>query len=102
MKHFDVEQQSPFRINFILGDIRHGFASDLHKIAILSEAEIFGEQKFKRARVVTQENMLESLSELNVSDPVVHIDHGIGLYHGLQKMTDAGVEFDFLVFQYLK
>lgn len=101
MKHFDVEQQSPFRINFVLGDIRHGFASDLHKIAILSEAEIFGEQKFKQARVVTQENMLESLSELNVSDPVVHIDHGIGLYQGLQKMTVAGVEFDFLVIQYL-
>ncbi len=101
VEHIVDEHRQPFRINLITGDIHHGFTSDTHRIVILTEAEIFGEQKFKQAKVITQENMLESLSELQVGDPVVHIDHGIGLYQGLKKMTIAGVEHDFLVIEYL-
>ena len=101
VEHIVDEHRQPFRINLISGDIRYGFESSFHKTVILTEAEIFGEQKFKQAKVITQENVLESLSELEVGDPVVHIDHGIGLYQGLKKMTIANVEHDFLVIQYL-
>jgi transcription-repair coupling factor (superfamily II helicase) len=92
---------NPFKIYLMTGDLPHGFVSVEQKLVILTESEIFGEQKFKQARVVTQENILESLSELQVGEPVVHIDHGIGVYQGLQKMTIVGVEHDFLVISYL-
>lgn len=89
-----------FTIYLMDGDLSHGFESAAQNIVILTETEIFGEKKFKQARVVTQENLLESFSELEHGEPVVHIDHGIGLYQGLQKMTIAGIEHDFLVIQY--
>jgi transcription-repair coupling factor (superfamily II helicase) len=96
-----TDDQNPFKIHFITGDLSHGFISINQKMVILTEGEIFGEQKFKQASVVTQENILESLSELQVGEPVVHIDHGIGIYQGLQKMMIVGIEHDFLVISYL-
>jgi transcription-repair coupling factor (superfamily II helicase) len=98
--HF-ATQPNPFTIFLMNGELTHGFSSVAQKIVILTETEIFGEKKFKQARVVTQENILESLSELQIGEHVVHIDHGIGIYQGLQKMTIAGIEHDFLVIQYL-
>ena len=92
---------SPFQISFITGELFHGFSSQAHHLTIITEAEIFGEQKFKQVEALTQENILESLSELNIGDHVVHIDHGIGIYQGLQHMTINKVEHDFLIIQYL-
>lgn len=100
----DVLQEkngNPFQVWILEGDLHHGFSSKSHGIAILTEAEIFGEQKFKQAESITQENILESLNQLQVGDPVVHIDHGVGVYQGLQRMKINNIEHDFLIIQYL-
>src|SRR4030067_872701 len=43
---------------------------------------------------------ITSLSDLKVNDPIVHIDHGIGIHRGLQKLNIGGVDGDFLLIEF--
>lgn len=88
-------------LSLVIGDLHQGFSSEGHQLTILTEAEIFGEQKFKQVESITQENILETLNQLQVGDPVVHIDHGVGIYQGLQRMKINAVDHDFLIIEYL-
>lgn len=55
--------------------------------AIISETQLFGRQvlqtRRRRQSAVSDEFLVKSVSELNIGDPVVHIDFGIGRYQGL-------------------
>ena len=79
------------------GSLESGFIMDSPGLAFITSTEIFGEKPKRapapRAKV---ERFLTSLSELKTGDYVVHIDHGIGRYMGLKRLTLMGVEGDFL------
>ena len=57
------------------------------KFAIVSETQLFGRQvlqtRRRRQSDVSDEFLVKSVSELNIGDPVVHIDFGVGRYQGL-------------------
>jgi len=77
----------------------------LHDIAMLTEQQLFGERVLqKRRRDRERENFAElaikSLTELNIGAPVVHIDHGVGRYQGLQTLSVDGQETEFLTLVY--
>ena len=46
--------------------------------------------------------MVRDLSELKIGDPVVHLNHGIGRYHGLVSMDLGEGETEFLHLEYAK
>lgn len=74
-------------------------------IAMLTEQQLFGERVLqKRRRDRERENFAElaikSLTELQIDAPVVHIDHGVGRYQGLQTLTIDGQETEFLTLVY--
>ncbi len=46
--------------------------------------------------------MVRDLSELKIGDPVVHVNHGIGRYHGLVSMDLGEGETEFLYLEYAK
>ncbi|MBT7369273.1 MAG: transcription-repair coupling factor, partial [Gammaproteobacteria bacterium] len=73
--------------------------------AMITEQQLFGERVLqKRRRERERENFAElaikSLTELNVGAPVVHIDHGVGRYQGLQSLTIDEQETEFLTLVY--
>ena len=74
------------------------------KIQVISEAQLFGHQVFQRRRRQREQNdadqAVKSLSELNVGNPVVHIDHGVGRYLGLQTIDLDGSATEFLTLEY--
>ncbi len=75
------------------------------RIAIISEAQIFGararqERRRKRA-AADPEAILRDLQDLNPGAPVVHEEYGVGRYVGLQSMEVAGQPGEFLVLEYL-
>src|SRR6185312_16337283 len=43
---------------------------------------------------------LQALSDLAVGDAVVHVDHGIGRYQGLARLSLSGAPSDFLLLEY--
>src|SRR5688572_25739072 len=91
---------------FVLGvsPITHGFVAPEERWAIVTEAELYAGVVRRRGRAAEKrssvEGMLRDLSELKVGDPVVHEDHGIGRYLGLQSMRFEEGESEFLILEY--
>ncbi|MBL6690991.1 MAG: transcription-repair coupling factor [Pseudomonadales bacterium] len=74
-------------------------------VAMITEQQLFGERVLqKRRRDRERENFAElaikSLTELSIGAPVVHIDHGVGRYQGLQTLEVDGQETEFLTLVY--
>ncbi len=91
--------------SFCLGvaPLAQGFAVPAEGWAIVTEAELYAGVVRRRARAEKRssvEGMLRDLSELKVGDPVVHEQHGIGRYLGLQKMSFEEGESEFLILEY--
>lgn len=74
------------------------------EVQVISEAQLFGNQVFQRRRRAREQNdadqAVKSLSELNIGNPVVHIDHGVGRYLGLQTIDLDGSATEFLTLEY--
>ncbi len=83
------------------GRISSSFHISGMKLVILSEEAIFGKKILRRpSRQVREGYFLKSFGELSEGDFVVHKEHGIGRYRGLQKLVAGGVENDFLLIEY--
>ncbi|NNE18508.1 MAG: hypothetical protein HKN10_08540 [Myxococcales bacterium] len=71
-----------------LGELRDGFVLWSEGIAYVTEEEIFGsrvrQRRSQRQTRRQQQRFLEDLRELSPGDFVVHVDHGVGKYLGLQ------------------
>lgn len=83
------------------GHLREGFSLFADHLLVVCDEEMFGERRSRpRRRKAGRSRMLSALAELKPEDYVVHIDHGIGLYHGLKHLKAAGMEGDFLHMEY--
>jgi len=83
------------------GRISGGFHLPGMNLVVLSEEEIFGKKVLRRrVRPAREGYFLKSFGELGEGDFVVHTEHGIGRYRGLQKLTAGGIENDFLLIEY--
>ena len=61
--------------------------ADFPGYRVLTDHEIFRrERRFRRARRYTTGSALESLTALKPGDYVVHLEHGVGIYRGIEKM----------------
>ena len=87
-----------------VGDVEQGLVIESPPIAVVTEPQLFGEraaQSRRRKRTARDsEAVIRDLTDLNIGAPVVHIDHGVGRYLGLQTLTVGGVETEFLALSY--
>jgi transcription-repair coupling factor (superfamily II helicase) len=73
---------------------------DLRWIAI-TEKEIFGRGRTSpEASVKRREVFFATLRDIKEGDPIVHLDHGIGLYQGMETLVRGGIREDYLILQY--
>ena len=70
-------------------------------LAFLTEQELFGKKRVQAAPKHRTDGLF-SFKNLNVDEPLVHIEHGIGLYRGLKTLTVLGVEKEFIELIYAK
>ncbi len=90
------------RLILLDGRLSGGFHFPSLKLLTVTEEEIFGRKiERKRRRPPREGYFLQSFGELNDGDHVVHTDHGIGLYRGLQKLLVGGQGNDYLLLEYL-
>ena len=84
--------------------IEHGFMLADPKVVVITENQLFGQQvKQRRRRKTSQdanEQVIKNLTELKVGAPVVHLDHGIGRYRGLETLNIDGQDSEFLMLEY--
>lgn len=73
-------------------------------LALVTEAQLFGNRiAQRRRRRQSQTNtdlIIKNLTELHIGDAVVHIDHGVGRYRGLQTITTGDQSTEFLTLEY--
>nr|WP_239995794.1 transcription-repair coupling factor [Nitrincola tibetensis] len=71
---------------------------------LVTETQLFGRQIFQRRRRQREKDQsdqaIRHLSELTEGAPVVHIDHGVGRYRGLQSISVEGQINEFLTLEY--
>ena len=73
-------------------------------LCVLTEAQIFGErvqqQRRRKSRTRDAEAVIGNLTDLTIGAPVVHEEHGVGRYIGLQKLNISEIEAEFLTIEY--
>ncbi|MGH8549444.1 MAG: transcription-repair coupling factor [Methylococcales bacterium] len=89
----------------LVAPMDHGLLTQTAGIVIITESQLTGQraqQRRRRRRSSGQEleNIIANLTELSPGTPVVHQEHGIGRYLGLQKLEFSGVETEFLILEY--
>lgn len=81
------------------------FQNNNNKLAIITETELLGNRvRQSRRRGKKDESpadaIFKNLAELSIEQAVVHIEHGIGRYMGLQTLENGGITTEFLVLEY--
>ncbi|MBC8208561.1 MAG: transcription-repair coupling factor [Desulfobulbaceae bacterium] len=78
-----------------------GFSLIQEGVHLLSESELFGEMRLgSRKKTKHQAGEAIRFAELNDGHVVVHRDHGLGIYRGLETMEIQGVTNDFMLLEY--
>jgi transcription-repair coupling factor (superfamily II helicase) len=80
------------------GSLTGGYEYPDIRFVVLTERDIFGARRKKRRhRKIYDGQNIQSFSELHPGDYVVHVNHGLGLYRGIEK-----VEVDHTIKDYMK
>ena len=88
---------NPGEIMVSYGYVAEGYEYPMLKFVVISETDIFGRKKKKKRRRRYDGQKIQDFAELRPGDYVVHENHGVGVYRGIEK-----VEVDKVVKDYLK
>ena len=84
--------------------LERGFVLEEPRVAVLTETELFGQraqQRRRRSRAgVDHASVIRDLTDLRPGAPVVHEDHGVGRYKGLERLSVGGRDGEFLAIEY--
>ncbi|MGL1958474.1 MAG: transcription-repair coupling factor [Colwellia sp.] len=74
-------------------------------LALITESELLGDhvrqaRRRSKAQDIQADAIFKNLAELSIGQPVVHIEHGIGRYLGLQTLETGGITTEFLMLAY--
>lgn len=91
----------PGEIMLTAGSIHKGFEYSAIKFAIITQNDIFGVTKNKKRRKRKYSgSQIQSFADLNIGDYVVHENHGLGIYRGLEKIEVDKVAKDYIKIEY--
>lgn len=84
------------------GFLHKGFSYATAKFVVITEGDIFGAKARvrKRKQKKYSGNVIKSFNDLNVGDYVVHENHGLGIYKGIEKIQVDKVTKDFIKIEY--
>ena len=87
--------------NIVLSTLSSGIELSDIKIMIITDHEIFGKSYRKRKHFKSKSSRpIDTFLDLRPGDYVVHINHGIGIFRNIERMTAGGLERDFIVIDY--
>ena len=88
-------------IYIIRGSLNKGFEYPQNKAIILADKEIFGEEKkAKKSSKKKKASKIESFTDLKIGDYVVHENHGVAVFKGIEKIVTDGISKDYLKLGY--
>lgn len=87
----------PGEIMVCYGHVEIGYEYPMIKFMVISETDIFGKSRKRKRHKSYEGQKIQSFSELKPGDYVVHENHGLGIYRGIEK-----IEVDKVVKDYMK
>ena len=99
----DCSQVKAGEIMVTYGNLHRGFEYPLLKFAVVTEGDMFGNgqgKKRKKKKTSYQGRHIQSFSELSPGDYVVHENHGLGIYRGIEKIEQDKVVKDYIKIEY--
>ncbi len=79
--------------------LEHGFEAP--NLTVISEQDVLGDRLIRQPKKRRKaENFLTETQSLSPGDLVVHVDHGIGRYQGMEVVTAAGAAHECLLLEY--
>ncbi|MCR6104757.1 transcription-repair coupling factor [Salipaludibacillus agaradhaerens] len=98
------KEQEPARgqAQISAGHLMAGFELSMQRIIVITEEEVFTKQtrKPKRRQKLSNAERIKSYSELKVGDWVVHVNHGIGKYLGIETLKVGDIHKDYMHISY--
>ncbi|MEM9705537.1 MAG: transcription-repair coupling factor [Pseudomonadota bacterium] len=91
-------RQANAEITTVVLGLESGF--ETADAAFISEQDILGDRLVRRGRKKRAENFLTEASSLLVGDLIVHVDHGVGRYIGLETLDVQSAPHDCLALEY--
>ncbi len=93
------------RYAILVSPLERGFVLDNPALALICEQELLGQRVVQRRRRDKRSGaggdaIIRNLAELSLGQPVVHLDHGVGRYLGLQTLDAGGIDTEFLTLEY--
>lgn len=97
-----VRPLQPGEIMVTTGNVHRGFEYPLLKFTIISESDIFGAtaKKTKKRKHNYEGTQINSFSDLCAGDYVVHENHGLGIYRGIEKLEVDKATKDYIKIEY--
>ena len=105
VSHWDEFVTSGASLGITVADINRASFTSPGEPALVSEDQLFGQRVAqKRRRRATEQTdtqaIIRDLTELRPGLPVVHLQHGVGRYMGLEKLSIDGHDAEFLLLEY--
>ncbi|NKF52437.1 transcription-repair coupling factor [Shewanella sp. WXL01] len=74
-------------------------------VSLICETELFGQRisqqrRREKQKQVSADALVKNLAELKVGQPIVHLEHGVALYKGLQTLDTGGLIAEYLQLEY--
>ena len=82
------------------GSLETGFEFPAFKLSVITELELYGRPRKKARAPKVEEGLRIAPHELREGDYVVHINHGIGQYMGIEQLEVDGRRKDYLYIRY--
>ncbi|MCE2518141.1 MAG: transcription-repair coupling factor, partial [Alphaproteobacteria bacterium] len=94
-----ITDLKPGQVVSTIWPIEDGFS--VAGLTVITEKDVYGNRISRpQGKRRKGENFLREVSSLSTGDLVVHVDHGIGRYEGLEKISTGGVDHDCLLLVY--
>ena len=91
---------NPSEILVTWGHLAGGYEYPLLKFLVISESDIFGKRIRKKKRRRYSGEKIQDFSNLRIGDYVVHENHGLGIYQGIEKIEVDKVTKDYMKIEY--
>lgn len=92
------------RYGMVVTALEQGFSLENPALTVLPETQLYGkrvmQRRLRKKSVQDTDALIRDLTELQVDDPVVHVDHGVGRYRGLQTLKIGEQMGEFLMLEY--
>lgn len=87
----------------MVGNLSTGFELPIQKLAVVTDQELFKTKTKKRQQKrqnLSNAERMKSYTELKEGDYVVHVNHGVGRFVGIETLSVQDVQKDFMLIKY--